>query len=89
MAGVEVGPPSSQSLAGDPSLYVGADGLRVGPAHFGGGFSVSADSTRLKADPVATAGVLLKRDVILQCSRTVFPSSASRPAYKCGGAIKF
>ena len=71
----------------DPKVYAGVDALRFGPLHVGGGAMLGADSLgRVGATPAATGGVLLKRDVMLTCSRDVL---VPEPAYHCGAAITF
>jgi hypothetical protein len=72
----------------DSKVYAGVDALRFGPLHVGGGAMLGSDSLgRVGATPAVTGGVLLKRDVMLTCSRDVLTSSAG--TYRCGASVSF
>ena len=78
---------ASEAPLTEPKVYAGVDALRFGPLHVGGGAMLGADSLgRVGATPAATGGVMLKRDVMLTCSRDVL---APEPTYRCGAAITF
>lgn len=86
--GVAVTPNLQGAPLTEPRLYAGVDAVRFGPLHMGGGAMVGSDSLgRVGATPAVTGGVLLKRNVMLTCSRDVGTSTAG--TYRCGASITF
>jgi len=78
---------ASEAPLTDPKVYAGVDALRFGPLHVGGGAMLGSDSLgRVGATPAVTGGVLLKRDVMLTCSRDML---VAEPTYRCGASVSF
>jgi len=77
---------ASEAPLTDPKVYAGVDAVRFGPLHMGGGAMLGSDSLgRVGATPAVTGGVLLKRDVMLTCSRDVLGANT----YRCGASVSF